>query len=77
MKIAYIGTSDGLAETLAERMVQEGNDIYLLSDKAFPRIGGAWPQRGCGEPMAEICRLDAQRGGLSEYWACRVKPVVH
>ena len=37
MKIVYIGTSDGLAETLAERMGQEGNDVYVLSDKAFPR----------------------------------------
>ena len=37
MKIAYIGTSDELAETLAERMGQEGNDIYILSDKAFPQ----------------------------------------
>lgn len=36
MKIAYIGASDGLAETLAERMSQEGNDVYILSDKAFP-----------------------------------------
>lgn len=37
MKIVYIGTSDGLAEALAERMGQEGNDIYLLSDKALPK----------------------------------------
>lgn len=37
MKIAYIGTSDRLAETLAERMVQEGNEVYILSDKAFPK----------------------------------------
>lgn len=35
MKIVYIGTGDVLAETLAERMCQEGNDVYLLSDKAF------------------------------------------
>lgn len=35
MKIVYIGTGDVLAETLAERMGQEGNDVYLLSDKAF------------------------------------------
>lgn len=33
MKIVYIGTGDALAEALAERMGQEGNDIYLLSDK--------------------------------------------
>ncbi len=37
MKIVYIGTGDGLAEALAERMGQEGNDVYLLSDKALPR----------------------------------------
>ncbi len=37
MKIVYIGAGDGLAETLAERMVQEGNDVYLLSDKAIPQ----------------------------------------
>lgn len=37
MKIVYIGTSDGLAETLTERMGQEGYDVYLLSDKAFPQ----------------------------------------
>lgn len=35
MKIVYIGTGDGLAETLAERMGQEGDDVYLLSDKAI------------------------------------------
>lgn len=35
MKIVYIGKGDFLAETLAERMGQEGNDVYLLSDKAF------------------------------------------
>ena len=33
MKIVYIGTGDALAEALAERMGQEGNDVYLLSDK--------------------------------------------
>lgn len=37
MKIVYIGTGDGLAETLVERMSQEGNDVYLLSDKVLPR----------------------------------------
>lgn len=37
MKIAYIGTADGLAETLVERMIQEGNEVYLLSDKALPK----------------------------------------
>lgn len=37
MKIVYIGMSDGLAEALAERMGQEGDDIYLLSDKALPK----------------------------------------
>lgn len=37
MKIVYIGAGDALAETLAERMGQEGNDVYLLSDKALPR----------------------------------------
>lgn len=36
MKVVYIGAGDGLAETLAERMGQEGNDVYILSDKAFP-----------------------------------------
>lgn len=35
MKIVYIGTGDALAEALAERMGQEGNDVYLLSDKAL------------------------------------------
>lgn len=37
MKIVYIGRSDGLAETLAERMGQEGDDVYLLSDKELPQ----------------------------------------
>ena len=37
MKIVYIGTGDALAEALAERMGQEGDDIYLLSDKALPK----------------------------------------
>ena len=35
MKIVYIGTNDGLAEALVERLGQEGNDVYLLSDKAL------------------------------------------
>ena len=34
MKIVYIGAGGALAEALAERMGQEGNDVYLLSDKA-------------------------------------------
>lgn len=37
MKIVYIGRSDGLAEMLAERMGQEGDDVYLLSDKELPQ----------------------------------------
>lgn len=37
MKIAYIGAADGLAETLVERMQQEGNDVYFISDRALPR----------------------------------------
>lgn len=37
MKVVYIGRSDGLAEKLDERMGQEGNDVYLLSDKALPK----------------------------------------
>lgn len=37
MKIVYIGAGDALAQALAERMGQEGNDIYLLSDKALPK----------------------------------------
>lgn len=37
MKIVYIGESDGLAEALAELMVREGNDFYLLSDKELPQ----------------------------------------
>lgn len=37
MKIVYIGTDDELAETLVCRMRQEGNDVYLLSDKTLPR----------------------------------------
>ena len=40
MKIAYIGAGDVLAEALAQRMGQEGNDVYLLSDKALPRRQG-------------------------------------
>lgn len=40
MKIVYIGAGNALAETLAERMGQEGNDVYILSDKAFPRKKG-------------------------------------
>ena len=47
MKIVYIGASDGLAETLAERMGQEGDDVYLLSDKAPPCTAfTAVPARG-------------------------------
>lgn len=37
MKVVYIGASDGLAEVLAERLGQEGNDIYILSDRELPR----------------------------------------
>ena len=37
MKVVYIGAGDGLAQALAERMGQEGNDVYILSDKAFPQ----------------------------------------
>ena len=37
MKIVYIGTSDALAETLIERMGQEGNDVYLLSDQVLDK----------------------------------------
>lgn len=37
MKIAYIGSNDILAETLVERLVQEGHDVYLVSDKALPK----------------------------------------
>ena len=37
MKIVYIGASDALAETLVERLGQEGNDVYLLSDQALPK----------------------------------------
>lgn len=40
MKIAYIGTADGLAETLVERLIQEGNEVYLLSDKELSRKSG-------------------------------------
>ena len=36
MKMVYIGAGDWLAETLAERMRQEGNEVYLLADKALP-----------------------------------------
>lgn len=35
MKMVYIGAADALAQTLAERMGQEGNDVYLVSDKAL------------------------------------------
>lgn len=37
MKVVYIGASDGLAEVLSERLVQEGDDVYILSDKELPR----------------------------------------
>ena len=37
MKIVYIGAGDGLAEALAQRMTQEGNEVYLLSDQALPK----------------------------------------
>lgn len=37
MKIVYIGANDVLAEALAERMGQEGHDVYLLSDRAIPK----------------------------------------
>lgn len=37
MKVVYIGKSDELAEKLAERLGQEGDDVYILSDKASPR----------------------------------------
>lgn len=36
MKIVYIGKSDELAEKLIERMGQEGNDVYLLSNANLP-----------------------------------------
>lgn len=41
MKVAYIGTSDGLAEPLIKRFGQAGNEIYVLSDKAFPKKSGS------------------------------------
>lgn len=41
MKIAYIGISDGLAEPLIKRLGQEGNDVYILSDKAFTKKPGS------------------------------------
>lgn len=62
MKIVYIGTADGLAETLAERLGQEGNDVYLLSDKAFPgKAGGVFRHRFYrsprkGESFGELLR---------------------
>lgn len=37
MKIVHIGAADGLAATLAERMVQEGNEVYLISDKPLSK----------------------------------------
>ena len=37
MKVIYIGTKDQLAEAFIERMDKEGNDVYFLSDAAFPR----------------------------------------
>lgn len=43
MKIVYIGTGDALAEVLAERIGQEGHDVYLLSDKAIPKKPKASP----------------------------------
>lgn len=46
MKIVYIGASDGMAETLVERLAQEGNEVYLLSDKPLPRKKkGSLPHR--------------------------------
>ena len=35
MKIVYIGAGDTLAEAMTQRMGQEGNDVYLVSDKAL------------------------------------------
>ena len=46
MKIAYIGTKDQLAETFIERMNKEGNDVYFLSVRDFPRtISERWKYR--------------------------------
>lgn len=46
MKIVYIGASDFLAETLVGRLAQEGNEVYLLSDKPLSRQKkGALPHR--------------------------------
>lgn len=45
MKIVYIGSDDGLAETIAERLGQEGNDVYILAGKEFPRKSKGTSQR--------------------------------
>ena len=37
MKIVYIGAGDWLAQALAQRMAQEGNEVYLLADRALPK----------------------------------------
>lgn len=39
MKIAYIGSTDKLAETIVERMIQEGDDVYLVSKKPLSKKG--------------------------------------
>lgn len=37
MKIIYVGTADALAESLIGRLRKEGNEVYLLSDRALTR----------------------------------------
>ena len=67
MKIVYIGTNSGLAETLVERLRQEGNDVYLLSDKELQ-------QKPKGKHKPEIQKLyeELEECGrrLMEYKEC-------
>ncbi len=37
MKVVYIGANDALAGTVVERLAQEGNDVYFLSEEPLPR----------------------------------------
>ena len=71
MKIAYIGAGDALAETLIERMGQEGNDVYLLSDENFP-------QKPKGVSLQRFYRFyrSPKRGKSFEKLLCSIAPDV-
>ena len=66
MKIVYIGTNGGLAETLVERMWQEGNDVYLLSDKELSQK----PKKGSLHHFYRIPRKGESFGKL----LCSISP---